>query len=339
MVAIAKFVKAHPLYVAAAAAFGGYLLLRPEAGRRLTARQLRRQQRQEARRAAMEEGVVGGYGSAAGISSGPRVYYKPTGWTPRTVSSAEWREKYGGQGPRVIRAPFGLDPVFWVTITNWDDEAERKYRLGYRVGDMLRHGIVRVTVIASVPVVPGTIKIGPTTYAYCNGPGNVKAIVSTILKVTTAMLNQGVQSAAPQWSAVSKIVGNIINKIPSLVERSRQKKWAEWRQGLDATMEFASRDWTIAKKTAAMCRIWKYEGPWTGTNIDLPLIKVIDDFPTIEIPWKEGSRELTRCLDGEAPSVTISAGGQLRVTLFKPEVGPPGACEVRYDIAGSVASD
>jgi hypothetical protein len=310
MVSITKLIKDNPLYAAGAAALGGYLLLRKR------------------RAPPAFEGVVSGYGSSAGISSGPRVYLKSEVGAPTTTGPT-------GTGPRVIRAPFDGDPVKWVTITNWDDETKRSRR----IGDMLSHGIVRVSVIASVPVVPGWIKIGKSTYTYCNGPGNVKAIVSKILALTTMALDKGVESAAPKWSAVAKIVGNMLKKIPSLVERSRQKKWLQWRQDLDATTEFASRDWGIAKRSLGICRVWKYEGPWAGTDIELPLTEVLDDFPTIEIPWKDGARDLTGCLDGEAPSVTISAGGQLRVTILKPDVGPPGACEARYDVSGRVASD
>jgi len=228
----------------------------------------------------------------------------------------------------------GADTFHWVVLTTWKNELERERRLAI---DVLEPGTVYVSIIASIPVVLDWVEIGRNRYNYCDGPGDMKPIVAKILEETTRGLDMGIAAAAPQWATVASVVGSIIKKIPKLIERARQKKWVKWRLQLAATQAIAGQLGPYAENSPLeICRIWKYEGVWAGNAIELPLVRSIPTEAPIEIPWGSGSRDVSNCLDGEPPSVTISENGQIRVSLFKPDTTPPGACESRYDVTAMV---
>lgn len=235
--------------------------------------------------------------------------------------------------PRVGRGDgTNYNPLYWVWLSTWD-ESEGSEKTS-RLGDLLAPSEVNVSVLASVPVVQDRILIGtPKAYGFCDGPGDARPIVKKLVSLSALALDKGVSAAAPQYSAIASFVGSILNKLPDAVARLRMKKWAEWRAGHPATAALGSYDYDVWSPWVERVQTWKYRGVWDGEGpVELSLLPNNSSAPSVEIPWEEGRRDVTGALAGNAPRVVVSTDGQIYVTLFKPDTGPPGACEARYDV-------
>lgn len=238
----------------------------------------------------------------------------------------------GSPPVRELDTSEAMEMQHWVLLTTWRGDPDPT-QYSRHVATAPGPGPLVVHVVASVPQIPDEIKIGKRRYHVCDGPGGVQPIVDKAVALADKALQEGVQAAAPEWSALAKFAGSILKAIPDAYERWRARKWGEWRQGLPDVKAFADMRWSVAQKAAAVAQVWRYEIDWDGSAVSMPLVGQ-SQTDEIEIPWEDGGRDVAGVLSGEPPDVDVDASGKVRVTIHRPDNGktPPGTCEARYDV-------